>query len=447
LDELQAAKGGIGLLALFCALLCVLANAFFVAAEFAMARVRPTALEARSRAGDKPAERALLITRQLDTFLTATQLGITLASLALGWLGEPALADLLAPSLHALGLSDAAVNGTATALGFSVLSLLHIVVGELVPKSLAILKPESVARHTALPMLIFFWTMRPVLIAMTALSAMLLRRTGVSDAPEAPEKLSTEELRLMIQASFDNDEQRMMRELLDRVLRSTDRPVRALMVPRVDMYMLSLMQNHEQWLEQIRKSGFSRYPVSEDGDPDHIIGYVYVKDMLLTRTLPKGGLRALKRDVLFVPESCSVGELLGQFQKTRIPLAIVVDEYGGTAGLVTIEDVVEELVGDIQDELDAEPPSVQMREDGTMLVDGTVPLGDLPIDGLDANAKLSGDTVGGYIIAQLGRLAHPGDRVRIGGYEATVEDMRRRRIGRVALRTPSASSIPPPDQT
>ncbi|HEX4351715.1 MAG TPA: hemolysin family protein, partial [Polyangiales bacterium] len=267
------------------------------------------------------------------------------------------------------------------------------------------------------------------------------------DAPEAPEKLSPEELRLMVQASFDTEDQRTMRELLDRVLRSTDRPARALMVPRVDMYMLSLMQNHDQWLEHIRKSGFSRYPVSEDGDPDHIIGYVYVKDMLLTRALPKGGLRALKRDVLFVPESVSVGELLGQFQKTRIPLAIVVDEYGGTAGLVTIEDVVEELVGDIQDELDAEPPSVQMRDDGTLLVDGTVPLGDLPIDGLDSHTKLSGDTVGGYIIAQLGRLAHPGDRVRIGGYEATVEDMRRRRIGRVALRTPSASSIPPPQET
>ena len=412
-----------------------------------MARVRPTALEARARAGDASAGRALRIARQLDAFLTATQLGITLASLALGWLGEPALAALIAAPLKAVGLSEATVHGIAVALGFTILSLLHIVVGELVPKSLAILRPEAVARHTALPMLTFYWVMYPFLVAMTALSSSLLRRTGVSNAPEAPEKLSPEEFRLMIQNSFDSEEQRTMRDLLDRVLRSTDRPVRALMVPRVDMYMLSLMQNHEQWLDQIRKSGFSRYPVSEDGDPDHIIGYVYVKDMLLTRALPKGGLRALKRDVLFVPESCSVGELLGQFQRTRIPLAIVVDEYGGTAGLVTVEDVVEELVGDIQDELDAEPPAMQTREDGTILVDGTVPLGDLPIDGLDNSTKLSGDTVGGYIISQLGRLAHPGDRVRIGGYEATVEDMRRRRIGRVALRTPSASSIPPPDQT
>jgi CBS domain containing-hemolysin-like protein len=429
------------------ALLCVFANGFFVAAEFAMARVRPTALEARARNGDQGAVRALSISKQLDTYLTATQLGITLASLALGWVGEPALSELLLPPLSALGLSEAAVHGTSAALGFTVLSLLHIVVGELVPKSLAIMRPESVATRTALPMWVFHLVMRWPLTVLTKLSAALVRRTGVSDAPEAPERLSPDELRLMIQASFDSDADRVKRELLHRVLRSTDRPVRALMVPRVDMYMLSLMQSHEQWLDQIRKSGFSRYPVSEDGDPDHIIGYVYVKDMLLTRALPKGGLRALKRDVLFVPESLEVGEVLSQFQRTRIPLAIVVDEYGGTSGLVTIEDVVEELVGDIQDELDAEPPTVQMREDGTLLVDGTVPLGDLPLEGLDTHAKLSGDTVGGYIIAQLGRLAHPGDRVRIGNHEATVEDMRRRRIGRVALRTPSASSIPPPDQT
>jgi CBS domain containing-hemolysin-like protein len=430
------------------ALLCVLANAFFVAAEFAMARVRPTALETRARSGDKSAARAAEIARHLDAYLTATQLGITLASLALGWLGEPALVKLLQGPLAALGLSENAVHATAVAIGFGTLSLLHIVVGELVPKSLAILRPETVAMVTALPMMGFYWVMYPLLSVLTALSSALLRRTGVSELPpEAPSNLSEPELRLIIHASFANDQQRIKRELLDRVLRSTDRPVRALMVPRVDMYMLSLMHTHDQWLDQIRKSGFSRYPVSEDGDPDHIIGYVYVKDMLLTRALPKGGLRALKRDVLFVPESCTVGELLSQIQRTRIPLSIVVDEYGGTSGLVTLEDVVEELVGDIQDEFDAEAPTIQTREDGTILVDGTVPLGDLPIDGLDDSARLAGDTVGGYIIGRLGRLAHPGDRVRIGSYEATVEDMRRRRIGRVALRTPSPSSIPPPEET
>ncbi len=409
-----------------------------------MARVRPTALEARARTGDKQAARAFAITQRIDAYLTATQLGITLASLALGWLGEPALAVLLFAPLSSLGLSAAAVHGVSVAFSFVVLSLLHIVVGELVPKLIAVLKPEAVALVTSLPLTLFFVVTYPVLRGLTALSTLLLRTAGLSSLSETPGKLSAEELRLIVQASFDDGSgHSVKRELLERVLRATDRPVRALMVPRVDMYTLSLTQTRDEWLEQIRRSGFSRYPVSEDGDPDHIIGYVYVKDMLLGAVLPKGGLRALKRDVLFVPESCQVGELLGQFQKSKIPLAIVVDEYGGTSGLVTVEDVVEELVGDIQDELDAEPPSIQTREDGTLIVDGAVPLGDLPIEGIDESAKSAGDTVGGYIITQLGRLAHPGDRLRIGAYEATVEDVRRRRIGRVALRTPTPSTLPP----
>jgi CBS domain containing-hemolysin-like protein len=409
-----------------------------------MARVRPTALEARARTGDKQAVRALAITRRIDAYLTATQLGITLASLALGWLGEPALADLLHPPLVGLGLSVAAIHGVSVAISFVVLSLLHIVVGELVPKLIAVLRPEAVALVTSLPLTVFFVLTYPVLRGLSALSNLLLRTAGISSLNETPGKLSDEELRLIVQASFTDDSRQLVkRQLLERVLRATDRPVRALMVPRVDMYTLSLTQTYEQWLEQVRRSGFSRYPVSEDGDPDHIIGYVYVKDMLLGGTLPKGGLAALKRDVLFVPQSCAVGELLSQFQKSRIPLAIVVDEYGGTSGLVTVEDVVEELVGDLQDELDTETPTIQTREDGTLIVDGAVPLGDLPIDGIDESAKSSGDTVGGYIIMQLGRLAHPGDRLRIGAYEATVEDVRRRRIGRVALRTPSPSTAPP----
>lgn len=433
-------------MALFAALLCIVANGFFVAAEFALARVRPTALEAMAQRGDEKANRALQATKQLDNYLTASQFGITLASLALGWLGEPALARFIRPPLLELGLTETTVHGIATATAFAIMSLLHIVVGELMPKSLAILHPEGIARLSAGPMRTFLLVTYPVLWVLNGLSNFLLRSAGVNDvamASEADHKLSPEELRLLVQSSFTEDATRTKRELLERVLRATDRPVRALMIPRVDMQVLSLDDDMETWMAEIRRHGFSRYPVCERGDPDHIVGYVYVKDLLLAERRSHRGLAGLKRDVLFVPESCVVGDLLNQFQRSSIPLAIVVDEYGGTSGLVTVEDVVEELVGDIHDELDTEPPAIQGFDDGSYLVAGTVPIGDLPIDGVEAAAGSSADTVSGFIIAQLGRLAHPGDRIRIGQYEVTVEDVRRRRIARVAVRPADSHSAPP----
>jgi CBS domain containing-hemolysin-like protein len=215
------------------------------------------------------------------------------------------------------------------------------------------------------------------------------------------------------------------------------------MVPRVDMYALSLTDTLEQWRDTVRKTGFSRYPVTEDGNPDRIVGYIYVKDLLLAQQPAKGGPRALTRDILFVPQSLSVGAALTRFQRSSIPIAIVTDEYGGTSGLVTVEDVVEELVGDIQDELDVAMPAIEQRDDGTLIVAGTVALGDLPpVEGLSLDPKSKGGTVSGYIIEQLGRLAHPGDRIQIGQYEAVVEDVRRRRIWRVALRPHVPSSRP-----
>jgi CBS domain containing-hemolysin-like protein len=422
------------------------ANAFFVAAEFALARVRPTALEASARAGEAGAERALAITKQLDAYLTATQLGITLASLGLGWLGEPALAHFIQPPLSSAGLSEAAVHGVATVVAFSVISLLHIVVGELVPKSLAILEPEKVSRLTARPMGWFYVGMYPALYVLNGLSNYLLRLAGVGEVNEVSAKLTAEEIRLIVEASFGDDEgETTKRELLERVLRATDRPARALMVPRVDMVTLSLADTLEDWLAAVRKSGFSRYPVTEDGNADHLAGYVYVKDLLLAEDAPRRGLRALTRDLLFVPESLSVGDVLTRFQASHIPIAIVVDEYGGTSGLVTVEDVVEELVGEIQDELDVETPPIQTREDGTVIADGKVALGDLPIEGLQLDAKSAADTLSGYILDELGRLAHPGDRLQLGSYEATVEDVRRRRIARVALRPHKPTEPPPPE--
>jgi CBS domain containing-hemolysin-like protein len=420
----------------------VLANAFFVAAEFALARVRPTALEARARAGDAAAVRALIVIGQLDAYLTATQLGVTLASLGLGWLGEPAIAHGLGPLLLQAGLSERAVHGVSTAVAFAVISVLHIVIGELIPKSLAIQKPEDVTRITAVPLRAFYYLMFPVLFVLNRVSNYLLRKAGVDSSSEVAMRHTADEIRLIVEASFAHDgADRLKRDLLERVLRATDRPVRAIMVPRVDMYTLSLDASVDTWRADVRKLGFSRYPVTEGGNPDRVIGYIYVKDLLLLEGPARGGPRALTRDILFVPGTLSVGKLLTRFQRSNIPIAIVVDEYGGTSGLVTVEDVVEELVGDLRDELDVSVPEMEQREDGTLIVAGTLAVGDLP-GGIGGDSVPREKTISGYIIEALGRLAHPGDRIQIGGYEAVVEDVRRRRIWRVALRPYRPSSRP-----
>lgn len=426
------------------ALLCVAANAFFVAAEFALAKVRPTSLDAMARAGDVKAKRALGVTRRLDAYLTATQIGITLASLGLGSL-EPQLATLIEPLLEAVGAPPTVVQRVAFGLTFAGITALHIVLGELIPKSYAIQQPENVARHTAIWMVGFYWVIFPALIVLNSISNLTLRLVGLPPTEHAEGKLSLEELRLVVRASL-GDEGEKKRELLERVLRGTDRPLRAVMVPRVDMTTLSLEDDFQSVLEQVRRHGFSRYPIAENGDPDKVAGYVYVKDVLMAARPPRDGLRGLKRDVLFAPESLTVGELLGQFQRTKIPIAIVVDEYGGTSGLVTLEDVVEEIVGEIQDEHDFEQPRITRLENGTVVVDGSLPFDELAIEGLELPAREGGETIGGYVVAALGRLAHPGDRVRLGGWDAVVEDVRRRRVNRVSFVLATAT-LPPPPQT
>ncbi|MDQ3031830.1 MAG: hemolysin family protein [Myxococcota bacterium] len=423
------------MLALLAALLCVLANAFFVAAEFALAKVRPTSLEALARAGDPSARRAHQITQRLDAYLSATQLGITLASLGLGWLGEPAMHRILAPPLAAIGVPETAVHGVAVTLGFTVISIAHIVLGELVPKSIAIQRPEQVARQTAWLLRAFFMVSYPALWVLNGTSNLVLRAMGLPAPQHAEGKLSLEELRLVIQASFDELEAKK-RELLERVLRATDRPVRAIMVPRVDMEVLSLRDGYDAWMAKVRRFGFSRYPVSEDGDPDHVVGYVYVKDLLMTGgrdRLPS--IQSLKRDILIAPEGQTVGELLEQFQRTKIPIALVVDEYGGTAGLVTLEDVVTEIVGDLQDEITMGIATrISKVADGSLIVDGAVPIDEIELPDQKIPEVEGGDTVSGYVVASLGRLASPGDIIELGRWEILVEDVRARRVHRVRFR-------------
>lgn len=438
------------MIALLLSLACVAANAFFVAAEFALAKVRPTALEAMARAGDTSAARAYEITQRLDAYLSATQLGITLASLGLGWLGEPALAHLIESGLVFVGLAERAasgetptwIHGIAVTVAFSIISVAHIVVGELVPKSLAIQRPEQVARLSSQLLKLFFVISYPALWVLNGSSNMVLRALRLPAPEHAEGKLSLEELRLMIQSSFsERGIEGTKRDLLERVLRATDRPIRAVMIPRVDMKILSLSDDFETCMQHVRRTGFSRYPVAEDGDPDKIAGYVYVKDLLMASRTPRGNIGELKRDILYVPESRSVGQLLGELRANKIPIALVVDEYGGTSGLVTLEDVLEEIVGDIQDELHLAEPRMRVTDDGVVVADGSLPMGELALEGLEAPEVEGAETVGGYILAALGRLAHPGDRVLLGRYEAIVEDVRERRVHRVAFRPLSAEEI------
>jgi CBS domain containing-hemolysin-like protein len=423
------------MIALLLALLCVLANAFFVAAEFALAKVRPTALEARARQGDASAARAHAITKHLDAYLSATQLGITLASLALGWIGEPAMEGLLSPLFSGLGVSEDTAHTASVAIGFSILSALHIVVGELVPKSLAIQKSETVAIHSARFLRVFFFVFYPALSVLNGLSSLVLRALRLPAPRHAEGAHSLEELRLVIDASLDEDD-RKKRDLALRALRATDRSVRSAMVPRVEMQVLSLQSGRDAWIAKIRRFGFSRYPVSEDGNPDRIVGYVYAKDLLMAGPdRAAEGVAGFRRDIPFVPESASIGDVLEELQRANIPIAIVVDEYGGTSGLVTLEDLLVEVVGDVRDEVTGTfAHAVEHAPDGSLVAQGTTPIDEIELDGVGLPRVEGGETVSRYVLTMLGRLASPGDVVRVDGWEAIVEDVRARRVHRVRFR-------------
>jgi CBS domain containing-hemolysin-like protein len=429
------------MLPLLAAFGCILVNAFFVAAEFALAKVRPTSLEALAKDGDASAKRAHAITHKLDAYLSATQLGITLASLGLGWLGEPAMVDLLAPPLRAVGLGEHTAERVAIAIGFAVISTLHIILGELVPKSLAIAKPEDVARRSSFILHAFFIVTYPALWLLTGTSRLVLRALGLPAPDHAEGKLSLEELRLVIHHNVDDvDETR--RAMLQRVIRATQRTARSIMVPRGEMHMLSLTDGPEEWLKHVRSSGFSRYPVSADGEPDHIVGYVYVKDLFMR---PHGrrprAISSLRRDILMVPPGRTLSELLEDFQRTKIPMALVIDEHGGTIGLVTVEDVVKEIVGDVAGEVSQASHHQRVDADGSIVAEGRTTMEDIELDGESVEGAKDGTSVAAWIVERLGHLAAPGDVVDLGTWEAEVEDVRARRVNRVRFRR---KSDPPP---
>jgi CBS domain containing-hemolysin-like protein len=399
----------------------VFLNGFFVAAEFAIVKVRSTQIEPLARRGSKRARIAHDVITHLDAYLSATQLGITLTSLGLGWMGEPFVAHMLEPLLASLGVSNPTVITTLSfTLGFGIITFLHIVLGELAPKSLAIQRAQGVTLAIASPLHLFFIVFRPFIWMLNGTANYFLRLIGIAPASESEIAHSEEELRLLL--SKGTTITSTGKSISLRAMELRDRTVREVMVPRTGLVSLSTMRAIEDNIAIALENQFTRYPLCER-DVDNIVGMIHLKDLfkLKGETGPGGRLLDIKREMLFVPETMSLERTLNLFLTKRMLMAIAVDEYGGTAGLVTLENVLEELVGEIRDEFDVESILVQKVSDAEFVVDGSMPL--LDFSRLFTIIPDSRDvvTVSGYMIHLTGTVPVRGAEVQMGDWCATIE--------------------------
>jgi len=423
------------------AALCVALNGFFVAAEFALVKVRATQLRSRARKGDRKAIVAESIVGRLDRYLSVTQFGITLASLGLGWIGEPAMAALLDRALLSRTGAPAApaLHIAVDVFAFAILTFGHVLLGELVPKLVAIQRSEGTALAAAIPLRVIYYTFFPVLWLLERSSGLILRAVGLSpDVASVEGRFSQDEILSILAASAARSPRgRVLAELLERVMRFSQRAARHSMVPRVDVVSLPLQTTGKAAEEFVRSHQYSRVVLTNGRSLDDVAGYLYAKDFLLhpdPGQLPD--LRPLRRDVLFVPEVQSGVDVLREMQRKQVPIAVVVDEYGGTSGIVTMEDLLEEIVGEIRDEFDEEPLKVVKvpGSEDTWEVDGRAAMDELRVLGVQVAEPELGETVGALVVELLGRLPRAGDKVDFGhGATAAVTGVSRRRVTRVRL--------------
>jgi len=404
-------------------LLLVLLNGFFVAAEFALVKLRPTQLEEA-----EPGLRVRLLQHMLahlDAYLSASQLGITLASLALGWVGEPAFAWLLRPPLEKLGAGEVLVHSIAATAAFLIIMVLHIVVGEQAPKTLAIRKPFDASLWIVLPLHAFYRATYPAIWLLNKAANGLLQLFGVEPVTEGELGHSEEELRLLL-ASTEEELSQQKRELLDNVFELSHRVARQIMVPRGDVIYLSTTRGVEENLRLARSSGHTRFPLCR-GNLDQAIGLIHIKDLFRHEGPPRS-LEETARPLTFVPETLTLDQLLRRMRGERVHLAAVLDEYGGVSGIVTLENVIEEIVGQIQDEFDLERPELVAIGPGRYQVDARMLVEDLE-DALKIEfSERDEDTIGGVVLSELGRRPKVGDTVEVGPLRLRVADAELNRI-------------------
>jgi CBS domain containing-hemolysin-like protein len=432
----------------------IAANGFFVAAEFSLVSIRPTRIDQLAEEGSRIAKIIQKAKRDPTRFLIAAQIGITLASLALGWVAEPTLATLLLQLMHAanVALSEIAVHAIATVITFAVITYLHIVLGENIPKAFALQRTEPTVFLTALPMEWLAVLFTPFIGFLNRTGQWMLNMVGVKGDPGHHLVYTEDEIKRLLAASHEEGileaEEKAM---LEKVFDFSDKDARDVMVPRPDIKMVPVDATWDQLMALVEAHGFTRYPVYE-GDADHVLGFLHLKDLfayMASACQPDAySLRVMLREVLFVPETKSIMDLLTEFKRGRYRMAIVMDEYGGTSGLVTPQDLVEEIVGRVDDEFSAPRPEVEKVGPGRFRI-----LGRLRIE--DFNERFGTqlpsdeyDTIAGWVFGTLGREAHVDDEIASDEFCFTVEQLQGHRITSILFQhwQPGPEGAPPPSE-
>lgn len=419
-------------------LFLVFMNGFFVAAEFAIVKIRSTRLDILIQEGNKRAKYAKMLTDHMDASLSVTQLGITLASLGLGWVGEPAVSKAIEPLLKILDINPALNYSLSVVAGFCIITALHIVLGELAPKAMAIQKVEPVALGIALPMIIFHRLMYPAVWFLNHVANWVVGKLGFEPAGEEEAAHTEDEIRILMEESHKHGYiNKTELTFVDNVFDFSDRNVREIMIPRTDMVCLYIEDSSDENIKTALGQHMTRYPICRE-DKDHIIGFLHIKDLLRSLYIgKKPDLLSFIRPVPFVPETMLISDLLRTMQQHRVQLAIVVDEYGGTAGMVTIEDIIEEIVGEIQDEFDEERPFIEKRGGQLYSVDGRMLLTELD-DCLHIKINAENvDTVGGWLSTLVDTPPRVGQKTTFDMNAFFVEEVENIRIKRVLIKISS----------
>jgi CBS domain containing-hemolysin-like protein len=422
----------------------VAANGFFVAAEFALVKVRTTRIDQLVAEGHSAAKTVQKQIQHLDTYIASTQLGITLASLALGWIGEPTLSHLIEPLFTWIGgeAVETLAHSLAITISFALITAFHIVLGELVPKSIALQRSEGTSLFVARPLLLFTRLLRPFILLMNGIGNAVVHLLGLQAAGEHAAVHSVEELEMLVAQSRKGGVLDAQEEvLLHHVFGFGEKTAQQVMLPRREIVAVPTTASFEELQAVLVQEQYTRLPIYED-TLDTIVGMVHLKDVFTWQhtDTSQGSftLQQILRPVLYATQTTSIEVVFTQMRNKRIHLAIVIDEYGSTAGMVTLEDIVEEIVGEVQDEFDTREQGVrsevEILADGSSSVDGLMSLGAF-CERFGAEIKQSHTrTLGGYVFERLGRLAQVGDTVLLEGYQLCVEEMDHRRIARVHIR-------------